>query len=275
MEILFLITIVIVVLAYLNFKDYLYNPSKRPTLNSPNDNSKEAEDFRNYEDIYKTKTKEEKIQNSEYGILIALMAKVAGHDGKVCDLERELVSNTIEDIATQITMQSATYQKSEISAILYHIFENTTKSIEELTQEYAALTKGQYKTRLKLIEYLLALAYADGVLEHNEREAILDIAAYLEIENEDFNRLYDEFAQFYAKESKEASLEEAYKILGVSSEDSFEEIKKAYKTLIKEYHPDILHHKGLEESIIKNATTKLQEINVAYELIKKHHKEQQ
>lgn len=275
MEILFLITIIIVVLAYLNFKDYLYNPSKRPTLNPANDDSKEAEDFRNYEDIYKTKTKEEKIQSSEYGILIALMAKVAGHDGKVCDLERELVGNTIEDIATQITMQSATYQKSEISAILYHIFENTTKSIEELTQEYAALTKGQYKTRLKLIEYLLALAYADGVLEHNEREAILDIAAYLEIENEDFNRLYDEFAQFYAKESKEASLEEAYKILGVSSEDSFEEIKKAYKTLIKEYHPDILHHKGLEESIIKNATTKLQEINVAYELIKKHHKEQQ
>ena len=42
---------------------------------------------------------------------------------------------------------------------------------------------------------------------------------------------------------------------------------------MREYHPDILHHKGLEESIIKTSTAKLQEINAAYEIIEQYKKE--
>ena len=268
-EILLIITIIIVVIAYFNFKDYLYNPQKRPKIQTKeNVNSNEIEDFKNYEDIYKTPSKEEKILKSEQGILIALMAKVASRDGKVCDLERELVENTIEDIATQITAQSATYQKEEILEILHKIFDETTQSVEDLTQEYANLTRGQYKIRLKSVEYFLALAYADGVLDDSEREVILDIAAYLEIENDDFNKIYDEFSEFYAKEKQDLSLSEAYNILGIAQDSNFDEVKKAYKNLVKQYHPDILHHKGLDSSIIEKATKKLQEINAAYEHIK-------
>ena len=61
----------------------------------------------------------------------------------------------------------------------------------------------------------------------------------------------------------------AYEILGASSGDDFETIKKKYRTLVKEYHPDILMGQGKEQSIIDQATAKLQEINEAYELVKK------
>ena len=274
MEILLIITIIVVVIAYFNFKDYLLNPQNRPKINSTDsNNTSEIEEFKNYEDIYKTTSKEEKIARSWQGVLIALMAKVAGRDGRVCDLERELVENTIEDIATQITAQSATYQKEEILDILHKIFDETKADIETLTLEYVNLTKGQYKIRLKSVEYLLALAYTDGVLSDGEREVILDIAAYLEIENADFNRIYDEFSEFYARGTKELELSEAYKILGIAQDSSFDEVKKAYKNLVREYHPDILHHKGLDSSMVEKATKKLQEINSAYELIKESLKE--
>ena len=69
MEILLLITIVIIALAIMNFKDYLSNPHKRPKIYPEN----EIEDFKNYQDIYTTSSKEYKIRNSEYGLMIGLM----------------------------------------------------------------------------------------------------------------------------------------------------------------------------------------------------------
>lgn len=272
MEILLLVTIVIIAIAFINFKDYLNHPHKRPRIDSQ-DNPQE---FNQYQNPYKDQpqpqelSREEKIRNSEYGLIIGLLAKLAQSDGKVCELESELMENTIIDISNALLLQSAMYQKEEILEILNHIFKNTTQSVEELTVCYAERTKGQYKSRLKLVEYMLSLAYADGELGANEREIILDVAAYLEIENDDFNALYDSFEKFYAIKTQAKNLQESYKILGVSEESSMEEVKSAYKKLVREYHPDILHHKGLDESIIEKYTEKLQEVNSAYEVIKAH-----
>ncbi|WP_299546804.1 TerB family tellurite resistance protein [uncultured Helicobacter sp.] len=270
MEILLLVTIVIIAIAFINFKDYLNHPHKRPRIDSQGD----FEEFDQYKNPYKDQqqpeelSREEKIRNSEYGLIVGLLAKLAQSDGKVCELESELMENTIIDISNALLLQSAMYQKEEILEILHKIFKDTTQSVEELTMRYAERTKGQYKSRLKLVDYLLSLAYADGELGENEREIILDVAAYLEIENDDFNALYDAYEKFYTSNAQTKSLQESYAILGVSKEDSMEQIKSAYKKLVREYHPDILHHKGLDESIIEKYTEKLQEINAAYEAIK-------
>lgn len=272
MEILLLITIVIIAIAFMNFKDYLSNPHKRPQIQGSRNAFKE--EFQSYEDPYKSLSKEEKIKKSEYGIMVGLMSKLAQSDGRICELEEELMESTIEDIAEAILLQSAMNQKQEILEILHSIFQNTTESVENLTLAYAELTKGQYKSRLKLVEYLLSLAYADGILSENEREVILDVAAYLEIENDDFNALYDAFVEFYSKDLAQQDYKEACATLGVAEDADMESIKKAYKSLVREYHPDILHHKGLEESIIQTCTKKLQKINAAYEVIKNYKKEQ-
>lgn len=273
MEILLLITIVIIAIAFINFKDYLSNPQKRQQFQTTIQDNQIQEEFQEYEDPYKNLSKESKIKKSQYGVMVGLLAKLAQSDGKICELEKELIENTIEDIAQSLTLQSAMNQKEEILEILHSIFQNTIESVEELSQAYADLTKGQYKSRLKLVEYLLALAYADKVLSENEREVILDVAAYLEIENDDFNKMYDAFVEFYSKEDIKQDYKEACKVLGVSEEADLKEIKTKYKALVREYHPDILHHKGLEESIIKTSTAKLQEINAAYEIIEQYKKE--
>ncbi len=64
----------------------------------------------------------------------------------------------------------------------------------------------------------------------------------------------------------------AYKILGVSSSVTDAEVKKAYRRLMSQHHPDKLISKGLPEEMIEIATDKTQEISKAYDLIKDHRK---
>jgi len=53
-------------------------------------------------------------------------------------------------------------------------------------------------------------------------------------------------------------------------EQSDQEIKRAYRKLMSQYHPDKLIGQGVPEDMIKVATEQAQEIQVAYDLIKKH-----
>lgn len=66
----------------------------------------------------------------------------------------------------------------------------------------------------------------------------------------------------------EPTLQDAYAVLGVSSTSSVSEIKKAYRKLMNEHHPDKLLSKGLPESMIKIAKEKTQQIGAAYELVR-------
>ena len=63
------------------------------------------------------------------------------------------------------------------------------------------------------------------------------------------------------------SINEYYKILGVDSSVTAEELKKIYRELVKEWHPDRLLH---NPSLHKTAQQKLQEINEAYDQLLAH-----
>jgi DnaJ like chaperone protein len=65
-----------------------------------------------------------------------------------------------------------------------------------------------------------------------------------------------------------ARLDDAYTALGLTSEASDAEVKRAYRRLVSENHPDKLASKGLPESMRQVAEERTREINLAYELIK-------
>jgi DnaJ like chaperone protein len=67
-------------------------------------------------------------------------------------------------------------------------------------------------------------------------------------------------------------LKEAYQMLGVSPSSTDNEIKKAYRRLMNQHHPDKLVSKGLPEEMIQMATEKTQQIKVAYDMLKEHRK---
>ena len=60
-----------------------------------------------------------------------------------------------------------------------------------------------------------------------------------------------------------------YEVLGVGKSADGKEVKKAYRRLAREYHPDVITSKGLPEDFMTFATEKLQKVNEAYDRIKK------
>ncbi|MBO5848586.1 MAG: TerB family tellurite resistance protein [Bacteroidales bacterium] len=115
-----------------------------------------------------------------------------------------------------------------------------------------------YSSKLQLIHYLFGIASADGSTHENEVDVISIIAKYMGISSSDFQSIKAMFVQ---------QVDSAYKILGIDSNATDDEVKKAYREMAKKYHPDKVAYLG--EDVRKSAEQKLQEVNEAYEKIKK------
>jgi DnaJ like chaperone protein len=209
------------------------------------------------------------IQNSELGLFVSLVAKVAKADGRVDALEAQLISNMFDDISSIFPEPQRTKE------ILKEIF-NEQKEFEHNTQELAshladAIKRDKTKQQ-QFMGFLIQLAFVDGEVSSSEEDVLQTIAQSLEFDPRIYHAIFDQFEQMMKNIKPQTSIEDAYKILGVSKDDDMATIKKAYRKLVREYHPDIIKAQGKSESYMKEATAKTQEINQAYEMIKEHKK---
>lgn len=74
----------------------------------------------------------------------------------------------------------------------------------------------------------------------------------------------------YTQRSTQSDLNHAYQILGVDLSADNLTIKRAYRKLMNEYHPDKLVSKGLPKEMVESAKKRAQAIQAAYDLIKEH-----
>lgn len=244
----FVLTIVIIIL-YFIAKNY-------KTEDFKNINLKRKEFFRG------------DILNHEAGLLVALLAKVAKADGKVGELEAELIKHTLNDISSHF--ENSDEVRGRLKE-LYNKEKDNFSNLITLCDRLYILTKNSYETRVKYLEYLLNLAFIDGEFSKSEREITEDIAQALRIEQTDYLKIILKLEAFFknAKEQEKVSLDKAYEILNSNSNDDDNTIKKKYRDLVKQNHPDIISGRGESQNKIDEATKKLQEINEAYEIIKK------
>lgn len=159
----------------------------------------------------------------------------------------------------------------------------------EITASYYAKFKPSIFKTQQYLNFFLNLAFIDGEFSDKEEKIIREIGQGLNIPpyaiDEIFIKFKYEFKKSYRSDYRENSnyqknsnyekksyqkvvQKDAYEILGVSREDSWDDIKSSYRKLVRKYHPDFLMGRGADEKIIKQATIKLQEINLAYEELK-------
>ncbi|MFQ5646420.1 MAG: TerB family tellurite resistance protein [bacterium] len=177
--------------------------------------------------------------------LVALLTAVAKADGEVT---RDEVRTIREFFQNQLG-----YSGEDLMMVKDLIKEaiRTDINIAEICRQFNSYSS--YQTKLLLLKLLHMVAYADRVITDREERIIRLIVGSLKIRSADYHRM----RAAYTNDDNRY-----YEILGVSPHASQDEIKKAYRELAHQYHPDKVAHLGPE--YVKIANKQLSEINEAY-----------
>lgn len=159
-----------------------------------------------------------------------------------------------------VRMQFVQMYGKERANHAFRLFKEINKQQNISTREVCLQIRRmmQHASRLQLIHFLFGIAKADGLVTEDEVKQIHTIAGYLGISHNDYESIK---AMFYK------SADSAYKILEVDKNATNDEIKKAYRNMVKKYHPDKLTHLGEEHK--KGAEDKFRQVQEAYEQLQK------
>jgi len=187
-------------------------------------------------------------QGGFIGTLLVLIAAVVKADGKVVKAELDHVKDYF--------LKAFGEEKAREAILLLRDILKQEIPVADVCRQIN--TNLDYSSKLQLVQFLLAVSKADGHVHPNEMNVIDFIARNIGISSNDFtsmNSMYD------------VNNNKSYRILGIESDVSDEEVKKAYRSMAMKYHPDKVGHLG--EDIKKSAHEKFQKLNEAYETIKK------
>jgi len=181
--------------------------------------------------------------------LLSLCSIIIKADGQVN--QREL------DYVRQYFL--STYGKEKANAI-FRTFNEVIKKREISTQRICnfMVQRTRYEVRLQMLHFLFGIAQSDGQVSKGEVEKLREISGYFRLGQHDFESIMAMFIK---------SADTAYKILEIEKTATDEEVKKAYRTMAKKYHPDRVVTEN--EAIRKGAEEKFKEVQKAYETIQK------
>ncbi|WP_434983648.1 co-chaperone DjlA [Vreelandella zhaodongensis] len=204
-----------------------------------------------------------RIQEGFLESIFSVMGCLCQADGKVTDGELSLA----EKLFDQMHLQGE--QRARARAA----FERGRADDFNLDAELAAvnrLTQRQPILRQVFLQVQLTAIAADGVLHPAEHEMILRVARGVGCSEAEVQQIEAMLhgAAANSQGSSEEALKDAYQVLGVNEDASDAEIKKAYRRLMSQNHPDKLAGKGLPDSMREVAQARTSEIGNAYERIR-------
>ena len=194
----------------------------------------------------------------------AMLAKMAKADGRISKVEISAVETAFARLGFSRAVRNYAID-------VFRKAKDDSHSIYEYARDFASVV-GNEDVRVIFYEMLWDIACADGDLSQTEKNILEKITLHLKISPEWFGVFYRE--RFYSGSNEHAysarnDLADAYSQLGVSPSASDDEVKKAYRSLAKRYHPDTLKAQGLPDEMVARANERMSKINAAWSAVKK------
>lgn len=222
--------------------------------------------FDNREGLVKTERGipggQERIQTAFFTATFSVMGYVSKADGRVTADEIELANAVMREMqldAEQQRLARALFSQGKADDF---DFEGV---MQQLRRECVRRT-----TLLRMfLEIQVQAAFADQRLDASENTVLRRMVAILGFPESELERLIAMVrgSRGSAAQSGKPTLKDAYAVLGVKASDSLDDIRKAYRRLRSQHHPDKLVSKGLPEEMIKLANERTREIQQAWESI--------
>jgi DnaJ like chaperone protein len=193
----------------------------------------------------------------------AIMGHIAKADGQVSQEEIQMARRVMAQ------MELSAEMKNEAIAEFNRGKEQDFNLDAELDEFKQACQRHKNLVRM-FIEVQLQAAFADRVLDAAEDKILLHICGRLGIPKfayEQLKRMLGASQRRGSHQQTRSTPDEAYEILGVSKSSTNAEVKKAYRRLLSQHHPDKLVSKGLPDEMMTLAKEKTQQITEAYDTI--------
>ena len=208
-------------------------------------------------------------RDSFFRALFSTIGQISKVDGRVTKKEIE---------AAEALMQRLQLTEAERrqAILFFQKGKDPNFDLHGTLQEFATHSKLRYELRIMFMELLLEAAVSDGKLSVGEDAILERVRTVLKIPINVF------IAMLRAREvepqpgsrnhrpavNRPQSLSHSYAALGLKAEASAQEVKRAYRKLVSQYHPDKLSSQGLPDEVMEMAKRRVREINAAYDRIK-------
>lgn len=213
---------------------------------------------------------QERVQTAFFTASFAVMGALSKADGQVSRQEIQLAEAVMAQMKLNPDMRRA-------AIALFNQGKASDFDLDQVLHQFRQECHGRTTLMRMFMEIQIQAAYADGSKDPAEESMLLHMCSVLGISEFEFRGLERLILAHIGGAGASSgrvqteprfSLKDDYALLGVSESASDDEVKKAYRRLMSQHHPDKLVSKGLPDEMIALATQKTQEIKAAYERIR-------
>ncbi|MGX2985963.1 co-chaperone DjlA [Ursidibacter sp. B-7004-1] len=220
----------------------------------------------------------------------AVLGHISKAKGRVTEDDIQLARNLMTSMKLDASQQ-------QLAQKAFTLGKDAEFPLRKVIQEFREAC-GQRNDLLRFfVEVQMQAALQDGSLDQKEQQILFTIAETLGISRFQFEQMlamvaaaqqfrsgyyeqrtyqqgnsqqgnYQQYGRYQQSQGRSGpTLDDAYKVLGVTASDEQNTVKRAYRKLMNEHHPDKLVAKGLPPEMMEVAKEKAQQIQAAYDLI--------
>jgi len=217
-------------------------------------------------------------QKAFFDALFATLGHLSKADGRVTETEIRMV----ESLMQQMQISGEDRQRA---IRLFNEGKQPGFDLEAALNPFVHHSVVRQDLRQMFMQILVEAAFSSGNVSQAEHAVLLRVAGALRIPAQLFNAMLNargaaHGARWDAGGARQqaggrrrpaqptASLDQDYAQLGLTRKATDAEVKRAYRKLVSQYHPDKLVAHGLPEEMMEVAKTRVRDINTAYDRIK-------